>query len=273
MVRAMSPLHRTAAFIPIIAAPAAAETITTGSIGPICTDRPTKSNGACTVPKGYFQLEADLFGWTRFDSGPVRSDFYSYPSPTLKYGLTSRSDIQVTLPTYVEARTRAFGFRFRDGGFGDALVRYKHRFTDAGASTQVAAIPYVKVPVAERDIGNGEWEGGLIVPVSFELGGGTSLTLAPQLDIVADSDDPGDRHLAFQGVANIAFSVLPRTTLAAEIWTAQNFDPVRTFRQYSADAALTYLVNDDLQLDVGGNFGLNRLTPDVQLYLGVSKRF
>ena len=37
--------------------------------------------------------------------------------------------------------------------------------------------------------------------------------------------------------------------------------------------AVTYLVNDDLQLDIGGNFGLDQATPDLQLYVGLSTRF
>jgi len=32
-------------------------------------------------------------------------------------------------------------------------------------------------------------------------------------------------------------------------------------------------VTDDLQLDAGANFGLNRRSPDIELYAGVSKRF
>jgi hypothetical protein len=32
-------------------------------------------------------------------------------------------------------------------------------------------------------------------------------------------------------------------------------------------------VNKDLQFDAGANFGLNRQTPDVELYTGVSVRF
>jgi hypothetical protein len=32
-------------------------------------------------------------------------------------------------------------------------------------------------------------------------------------------------------------------------------------------------VNKDLQLDAGANFGLNRQTPDIELYAGVSTRF
>jgi hypothetical protein len=32
-------------------------------------------------------------------------------------------------------------------------------------------------------------------------------------------------------------------------------------------------VNKNVQLDAGANFGLNRNTPDVELYAGISKRF
>ena len=31
---------------------------------PICTDRPTKANLACTVPAGRIQVEADAVNWT-----------------------------------------------------------------------------------------------------------------------------------------------------------------------------------------------------------------
>jgi hypothetical protein len=41
----------------------------------------------------------------------------------------------------------------------------------------------------------------------------------------------------------------------------------------SADGAVAYLVRDDLQLDAGANFGLNKQTPDIELYAGISKRF
>lgn len=240
--------------------------------GPICTDRPTKSNAACTVPKGMFQLETDLFNWTRIEAGGVRADVLLYTNPTLKYGLTDSSDIELNIAPYVEVRTRAGGARTSQGGVGDLIVRYKQRLTAPDAKTQVGLIPFVKVPTAERGIGNREWEGGVILPVNIALDGAT-LTLVPELDLLADSNDPGDRHLQFQGVVNLAFAIAPKTTLAVELWTAQNFDPVDTIRQYSADAAISYLVNDTLQLDFGGNFGLNQATPDVQLYVGLSTRF
>jgi hypothetical protein len=52
-----------------------------------------------------------------------------------------------------------------------------------------------------------------------------------------------------------------------------NCDAAGTVKQASADGAVAYLVNDNFQIDGGANFGLNRQTPDVELYAGVSARF
>lgn len=91
--------------------------------------------------------------------------------------------------------------------------------------------------------------------------------------LLADSLEPEDRHVEFQGLFNLAFPLAPRTTMAVELWTAQNWDPSGMVRQYSADAAISHLLNNNLQIDFGGNLGLNQATPDVQLYAGVSARF
>lgn len=244
----------------------------TADPGPICTDRPTKSNAACTVPEGMVQVEADLFSWTRLAAGPARTDVLVYTNPVVKYGLGPNSDIQLNIAPLVEVRTRADGQTISQRGVGDLTLRFKQRLTGPNSRVQVALLPFVKAPTAERGIGNGEWEGGVIVPVQVPVGKAT-LTLVPQVNLLAVALSPDDRHLEFQGVVNLAYPVAPRTTMAVELWTSQNWDPAGTVRQYSADAALSYLLNDELQLDIGGNFGLNRATPDVQLYVGVSARF
>ena len=240
--------------------------------GPICTDRPTKSNAPCTVPEGMVQVEADLFSWTRIATGPARADVLVYTNPVVKYGLGSNSDIQLNFAPLIKVRTRAGGQTVSQIGVGDLTVRFKQRLTGPDSRVQVALLPFVKAPTAERGIGNGEWEGGVIVPVQVPVGTAT-LTLVPQLNMLADALAPEDRHFEFQGVANLAYPIAARTTLAVELWTSQNWDPAGTLRQYSADTAVSYLLNDALQLDVGGNFGLNRATPDVQVYIGVSARF
>jgi hypothetical protein len=256
-----------------VANPAFAQTGAPAAEPPaLCTDRPTKSNYACAVPEGMVQVETDLFSWTRAHIGGTRTDVLLYSNPTLKLGIGPNTDVQANIVPLVEVRTRANGVTTTDRGVGDLVLRLKHRLTDPSAPVQVAVLPFVKAPTARRGIGNREWEGGLAVPVNVAVGGGATLTFGPELDLLADADGSG-HHVQAVGTVNIAKLLSSRVTLIGELWTAQNFDPAGTVRQYSADVAATYLVRPNLQLDVGGNFGLNRATPDAQLYLGLSTRF
>jgi hypothetical protein len=269
---ANEPASANKAEVPATVLARSGEAAAPADVGPICTDRPTKSNAVCTVPESMVQIETDLFFWSRTDLGPVRSDVLLYTNPTIKYGIGPDTDIQVNIAPVVEVRNEAGGATTSQTGTGDLFVRLKQRLTGPDSKVQVALLPFVKVPTAERGIGNREWEGGLLVPVQVPVGKAT-MTLVPQLNLLADTLDPSDRHLEFQGVVNLAFPIADRFSLAAELWTSQNWDPAGTVEQYSADAALIYLLNDNLQLDIGGNFGLNQATPDLQLYVGLSTRF
>lgn len=239
---------------------------------PICTDRPTKSNFACTVPKGQVQIESDIAFHSIQRGGGARTDVTLFTNPTFKYGVGDATDLEANISPLVRVRTRAGGVVTTQESVGDLTLRVKQRLTPTDRAVQVAAIPYVKVPTAERGVGNREWEGGVIAPANISLPQGWTLTLVPQLDVLLDGDGRG-RHVQLQGVVNLGRQIAPDLTLYGELWTAQNFDPAGTVRQYSADAALAYLVTPTLQFDVGGNFGLNRATPDAQLYVGVSTRF
>jgi hypothetical protein len=74
-------------------------------------------------------------------------------------------------------------------------------------------------------------------------------------------------------VASLGWQASAKLNLSAEIWGQWDWDPSGTTRQASADGSVAYLLSNDVQLDGGANLGLNRQTPDVELYAGVSKRF
>ena len=137
---------------------------------------------------------------------------------------------------------------------------------------QIAAIPFVKLPTAADGLGNGRVEGGVAVPISFALFGPATMTLGPELDVLADADGDG-RHLALVNLVNVSALVAPRLTLVGELWTNFNFDPDVTAEQASLDSAIAYAVSSDLQLDLGANIELTRDTADFEGYLGVSLRF
>lgn len=244
----------------IISAPALAEDTET-----ICTDRPTKGNSPCTVPEGMIQIEAEPVFWTR--DGDAETTIWG--GVGIKYGVTDSTDVQVFLSPRLDVRDPSTGLRER--GFGDTVVRVKQRITTVGAPVQVALLPYTKIPTAGNNLGNGEVEGGLIVPVSFSLGG-VGFNVVPTLDLLASSDGSG-HHVQFTGVFAATLPLTSKLSVAGEVWTSQNWDPAGTIEQYSADAAFTYLITNDIQLDAGANFGLNDQTPDIQLYTGISFRF
>ena len=235
---------------------------------PICTDRPTKANAVCTVPAGHWQVESAAVDWLRLEQGGRGSETLLLGAAVVKFGLSEQSDLQVGVSPYV----RFSGRGDHRSGFGDVTVRFKHRLTPTSAPVHFAVIPFFKLPTARRGIGNGKVEGGLAVPVSFALAGPVTMTLGPEVDLLADGDGHG-RHAAIVQLVNLSAPVAPRLTLVGELWANWNFDPDGTVRQASADMAAAYAVTERLQIDAGANFGVTRDTPDVEFYAGASIRF
>ena len=245
-----------------------------GEPSPICTDRPTKSNAPCTVDAGRLQYESDLFNGSFMREGGQTTDLYLATNPTLKYGLTSSVDVEVNLAPYEVVRTHdRSGATEVIGGVGDLYLRAKWNYYKAeGGGWSFSAIPYVKVPTARAGLGDGEAAGGLLLPISVKLTDKLALITVPEFDDVADGAG-GGRHLNTAQLLNLAYSLPHDVTVYAELWGDWDHDPVRTTRQYSADVAVAWSLTKRFQVDGGLNLGLNRDTPGVQAYFGVSQKF
>jgi hypothetical protein len=240
---------------------------------PICPDRPSKSTGPCTVPEGKWQIETGLIDWSRDSSDGVRTDTVVWGNTAIKYGVSGNMDVELWATPLETLSIHGGGAHEHHSSFGDTLVRVKYELTPDSAPVQVALDPFVKLPTANHQLGNGKVEGGLLVPVQVSFGkSGLALSLDPELDVLADQGRHG-RHVAMQQVINLGGSLSDRINVSAELWGQWDWDPAGTQKQYSADVAFAYLPNKNLQLDTGANFGLNRNTPDIELYAGVSTRF
>jgi hypothetical protein len=240
---------------------------------PICADRPGKATSACTVAAGHWQVETGFADWSLQKDGGEGDTALVLGETAVKYGLTDSSDIEVDVTPWQRATSRIAGSHQSASGIGDVNLVYKQRLTSADAAVQLLAMPFIKVPTAKRALGNGKWEGGLLVPIGYAIPNSPlSIGLTPEIDWAADSDGRG-HHAAMAQVASLGWAASDRLNLSAEIWAAWDWDPSGTTRQTSADAAAAYLLSNDVQLDAGANFGLNWVTPDVELYAGVSVRF
>ena len=268
-----------------LASPALAQDVTkaatsdadadTGSLSAICTDRPTKSNYACTVDAGHFQYEADVLNASFARLNGVTTDTLLVSNPTLKYGLTSDIDLEANISPLEIVRThdQATGVERTLAGPGDLYLRLKYEVLDLDDDVlETSIIPYAKAPTARPGVGNGSVEGGALLPINYKINSIFTLTTAPEVDAYKDAAGEG-RHLNTAQLVNLAATLPNGFTLYGEVWGDWNFDPAGTVRQYSFDTALTYGVTKYLQLDVGANLGLNRQTPGVQAYVGVSQKF
>lgn len=240
---------------------------------PICADRPSKSTGPCTVPEGKWQIETGLVDWSRDTSDGIRTDSVTWGNTAIKYGISSKADIELWVTPLETVSTHGNGLSEHHSSFGDTLVRVKYALTPDNAPVQVTLDPFVKIPTANHLLGNGKVEGGLLVPVQVPLGKGPfSLSLDPEVDVLSNASGHG-YHVATQQVVNLGIAASDKVNLSTEIWAMWDWDPDGTGRQVSWDGSAAYLVTKNLQLDAGANFGLNKQTPDVELYTGISYRF
>ena len=240
---------------------------------PICPDRPSKSTGPCTVPDGKWQIETGLIDWSRSSDGGTKSDAIAWGNTAIKYGISPKADIELWLTPLETLSIHGAGVHEHDSSFGDTLVRVKYELSKDGSPVQVALDPFVKIPTANHQLGNGKVEGGLLVPIQIALGKSPfSISLDPELDLLANQDGHG-HHAAMIQLVDLSFQANEKLALTTEIWSQWDWDPAGTGRQLSWDGSIAYLVNKNLQLDAGANFGLDKQTPVVELYTGISVRF
>lgn len=242
------------------------------------TDRPDVTESAYTVDAGHFQVEMDLLGFTydRYnrDRANVRAESWSWANANFKAGLLHNVDLQLVVPFYSEVRTDDRDARTvsRQRGFGDMQVRVKwNLWGNDGGPTALGLMPFVKIPTAQDDLGNGAVEGGLIVPLAVELPAGWGMGLMAEIDIAEDGDGRG-YHAEFVNSITFGHDIVGPLGGYVEFVSIATTEPGGTWNA-TFNCGLTYAVNDDLQLDAGVNLGVTRDAEDVSPFVGVSWRF
>lgn len=238
-----------------------------------CPDRPGLDTPACTMERGRLAGELGLIDWTRDRDGMEQSDDIATGDLLLRYGLTGSLEVQLGWTAYTRSRARTGNIVDTVDGVGDVFVALRQNLHNPdGAGFSIALMPYATLPVGSHGIGAGDWGAGLIVPVSYELGGGLSVDFTGEADAAVDSDGNG-RHFAYSGVIGLDVDVSDVVGATAELSAARDEDPSGHSTELLGGISLAWTPNDALQLDAGVNLGLNRDAPDVELYLGIARRF
>lgn len=242
-----------------------------GDIKPICPDRPGKGTSACTVEPGHSQFELGLFDGSFQHRAGITTDIGSVGSLLAKVGVSEKFDLEAGMALQQAQRLHGSGPAQTSSGIGDLVLHAKYDPGSGGAFAWVLD-PFLKLPTAPLSLSNGKIEGGLAVPLSYDLGGNWSLAATPEADLLHNSSRAG-LHANLVNVVGLGRSFDDGLSLGAEVWTDENLDPAGSVSEDSFDLDAAFQADNDTQWDCGVNFGLNKATPDVEIYAGISRRF
>lgn len=242
------------------------------------TDRPDKTESPYTVDAGHFQIESDLLSYAtdrdKSGGGDLRGDSYG-TSLNLKAGLWNFSDLQVVLFPYshVKSNDRVARTVSKQSGFGDVLTRWKFNLwgNDGGACAG-AVMPFVKWPTSQDNLGNRAIEGGVIFPVTFELGAGFSCGVMTEFDWMQDGDKKSDYHPEFINSITLAHDIVGDLGGYVEFWSLVSAETGADWVG-TVDIGLTYGLTKNIQLDAGINIGVTDSASDWNPFIGFSVRF
>ncbi len=225
---------------------------------PLSTDRPDTTESPHTVDFGHFQFEMEMANWQR-DGGNSTSNFAEMNA---KIGLARNTDLQLVLPAFTHEESGA-------EGFGDMELRWKQNlWGNDGGPTALALMPFIKLPTASRELGNGEVEGGLIVPFGFDGPADWSCAVMAEIDLALDDDGSG-YHPVFLSSATASHALSEQTAVFFELVGVFNTDATSETEAYF-NTGCTWAPFETFQLDGGVRVGLTDASTDVTPFIGMS---
>ncbi|MFN0010111.1 MAG: transporter [Phycisphaerales bacterium] len=245
----------------------------------LSTDRPDTTESAYTVDAGHVQIELSLvdFTYDRHNDDGTTLRAVTVAPMLIKMGLLNNVDLQIGVDPYTREKTGddAAGTSQTAEGFGDTVVRLKVNLWgndgpgDVG-DTALAIMPFIKFPTAADGLGNGNIEGGLIVPLAVVLPEEFSLGLMAEIDFNRSAAD--DRYVVdFVHTVTVSRALWGDLGGYVEYAGFVNLNGDEDYRGYF-DAGLTYGLTADVQFDVGVRVGLTEAADDVGVFAGVSVR-
>lgn len=236
----------------------------------LSTDRPDATESPFTVDAGHAQLEMDLLSHARNRLNGTRTTALSVAAFNWRLGITNTFEAGIFVSPWTRAMEQSRGAaREVSRGFGDVALRAKFNFwgNDGGGSAG-GLIVDLKLPTAARGLGNDAVEGGVILPVSFELPGGWELGAMTKMDLRAKDTGSGRRAVWVNSITT-GHELTKNSGCYLELTSATGDGThVATF-----DAGVTFKLNAHTHLDCGANIGLSRAADDLVVFAGISRRF
>lgn len=236
------------------------------------TDRPDKTESPHTLDKGRYMMEMSFIDYTHNkDEDGVKSNAYSVAPLNMKAGLADNIDLQIVAEPFITQQTKADGETDRVSGFGSLQTRLKvNLWGNDGGKTAGAIMPFVQLPI-KTDINDTKTQGGVIVPIAFELPWGWGMGYMAEFDVNQDS---GSEHYHMDYINSVTFDhqIIGNLDGYVEFYS-NNSQEKGVGWAATVDTGVTYALTEDIQLDAGVNIGVTRAADDFNPFCGVSIRY
>jgi len=235
------------------------------------TDRPDVTESPFTIDAGHIQYEADLVRLEREKGELTDQHTVLLNQANLKVGLTRTTSIQFGFQSFGWQKEKDLqtGESTTGNGIGDINVRIKQNLIgNDGGNFVLALLPYVKFPTAKYTSGS-KYEGGLIVPMQFELPG--EWKLGSQVEADRLKDDEGEAmHSELLQSLTISHELCTHLDGIAETYYRYNFKGHHWAN--FLDAAVQVEILKNFKVDAGLNYGLQH-DAEKNYFIGTAFRF
>ncbi|HEX8383172.1 MAG TPA: transporter [Sphingomonas sp.] len=240
-----------------------------------CPNRPDLGASSCTVDPGRLLVEVSGIDWQRDDGADTREDSVLFGDFQARIGVDPRTEVQFSWTPYGHARVRdkATGRVSTVDGIGDVRLGLRRNLRNPdGSGLSIAIEPFVRLPAGRDRIGAGDWGGGVVVPVNYELSPRVGLAMTAELDAAVDGDGNG-RHPAYSAAFGIGYALTDRLGTVAEVQIGRDDDPAGGSTLALGALSLVFQPREGLQVDLFAAAGLNRSSPDLRLLTGAAFLF
>lgn len=218
-----------------------------------------------------------LFDLTHDRSTDAKTDTTLVGDLLVRAGITDTTELRLGWTPFgsIRTRDRLSGVLSHSSSMGDISLGLRTNLKNPeGSGLSIAIQPSITLPVGGTAVGAGTWAASLVVPVSYQLTKSLQLALTPELDAAPDSDG-AQRHPRYGAVIGLGFAVTSAFNIGAELAAFRDNDPSDHATNATADLTLAWTppAAKDFQVDAGFYAGLNSDTPDLQMVIGIAKRF
>lgn len=242
------------------------------------TDRPTVTNTPHTVDSGHLQIEAGFVDYSFYHRNNFRSDDLAVGEFNFRLGVLNQLELFAAVNAFEIDRDHDYGTgkSAHNNGFGDTQLGGKLNLWGDEMGEQIWATafaiqPQFKFPTAGHDVGNGKFECAVGFPFLVNLPMGFHLDL--QTGISGERSTANTGYVTgWQNAISLDRNLVGKLDVyveyASDVTTEKHSQPVQTL-----DVGYVYPLTDNMVLDTGLAFGLNKASDNVEVLAGLSVRF